>query len=204
VHRDIKPANIFLCRSGRDLDFVKVLDFGLVKGEEIPAAAANLTQAGIFYGTPSYTSPELARAEADQVDRRSDIYSLGCVAFWLLTGRPVFEAGHPMGVLIKHTTEEPDPPSRHAPVPPELDAIILRCLRKAKAERFQTVDELADQLVEFQRGYPWSLPEAQEWWEAYAFQEATTVDDAEVAPTTSIPPGARVEKEWDSAAAARG
>ena len=97
VHRDIKPANIYLCRYGRDVDFVKVLDFGMVKQTTTDAdeTSAGLTQLGTFAGTPAYASPEMAQGLVDQIDARSDIYALGCVTFWLLTGRRVFEGANP-------------------------------------------------------------------------------------------------------------
>ena len=166
VHRDVKPANIYLCRYGREVDYVKVLDFGMVKGGW---GDKDLTQVGTFAGTPQYASPEMASGLVDQVDGRSDIYSLGVVAFRLLTGRPLFEGETAMQVLLKHVHDEPDPPSRYAPsTPPELDQLILDCLTKVPAERVASADELDARLEAIQRSYTWSTQRAREWWDAHA------------------------------------
>jgi serine/threonine-protein kinase len=168
VHRDIKPANIFLCRYGREFDFVKVLDFGLVKrvGEQ-PEDEAGITMIGSFIGTPSYGSPELASG-SPEADPRSDIYSLGCVAFWLLTGRPVFQAPTLPLLLVKHINEEAEPPSRHAKtqVPAALDALVLDCLRKDKNDRPQSADAIAERLAAIEVP-PWTSKQALEWWGNY-------------------------------------
>ncbi len=166
VHRDIKPANIYLCRYGREVDYVKILDFGMVKGEW---GDASLTQVGTFAGTPHYASPEMASGLVDQVDGRSDIYALGVVAFWLLTGRPLFEGETAMQVLMKHVHDEPEPPSRYAPnTPPELDELILDCLKKEPAKRVASADELDAKLATVERSCPWSMEQAREWWESQA------------------------------------
>ena len=169
VHRDIKPANIFLCRYGRDLDLVKILDFGMVK-QIVPDAgetSAQLTQMGTFAGTPAYASPEMAQGFVDQIDARSDIYALGCVAFWLLTGRRVFEGDNPMQILARHISERPEAPSRHAPgaVPSELDQLVLDCLEKDPKRRLQSVDELNARLTRVPVPTPWSMERARQWWD---------------------------------------
>lgn len=168
VHRDIKPANVFLCRYGRELDFAKVLDFGLVKYERhAPGySGESVTQAGFFTGTPAYASPELARGEHNVIDARSDVYSLGCLGFYLLTGRTVFEAENPMQMLMKQATEEPPAPSTVAPrsVPPSLDRVILDCLAKETADRIQSADELRERLTLVREELPWSLESAIELW----------------------------------------
>jgi serine/threonine-protein kinase len=169
VHRDIKPANIFLCRQGRDVDVVKVLDFGLVKGEQVEASDQHLTLEGSFYGTPAYASPEAAQGQLDRIDGRSDLYSLGCVAYWLLTGRPVFEAATPMEILVQHTRAMPDPPSRHLEdgFPEDLDRVILDLLEKDQSGRIGSADELDARLRELQATIPWPEAEATRWWQRH-------------------------------------
>jgi hypothetical protein len=167
VHRDVKPANIFLCRYGRDLDFVKVLDFGLVKhSDERSRGDAKLTEVGGFAGTPAYGSPESAEGGDTEVDARSDIYSLGCVAYWLLTGSTVFEASSPMLMLVQHLHTEPAPPSAAAPgdVPLAMDELILSCLQKRAADRPASADEVAERLRGIRFDCPWSAERARAWW----------------------------------------
>ena len=168
IHRDVKPANIFTCRLGPDLDFVKVLDFGLVKstGEEAGGATA-LTQEGSVAGTPAFMAPEMALGDGS-VDGRADIYALGCVAYWLLTGQPVFAAETPVATLLKHVQEQPIPPSRRTEmvIPEELDAVVLSCLAKDPAERPQTAEELDARLA----ACPvttWTKEMAEEWWKLH-------------------------------------
>ena len=168
VHRDIKPANIFLCRYGLELDFVKVLDFGLVKHSGASSTGeVKLTEVGAFAGTPAYVSPESAMGE--EVDGRTDVYSLGCVAYWLLTGRTVFEAINPMQMLIKHVNEEPDPPSRRTelPIPPQLDEIVLECLRKDKTRRPHSAEDLMNALNVVQLREKWTEDRARAWWDRH-------------------------------------
>jgi serine/threonine-protein kinase len=154
------------CRYGREVDYVKILDFGMVKGEW---GDASLTQVGTFAGTPHYASPEMASGLVDQVDGRSDIYALGVVAFRLITARPLFEGESAMQVLMKHVNDEPEPPSRYAPnTPPEVDELVLDCLQKEPAKRVATADELDQRLATIERSYPWSMEQAREWWESQA------------------------------------
>ncbi len=164
VHRDIKPANIYLCHYGRDFDFVKILDFGMVK--QSLGSASGLTQFGTFAGTAHYAAPEMAEGLIDKIDGRSDIYALGCVAFWLLTGRPVFEAETVMKLLVKHIHDEPAPPSRFATgVPAELDRLILDCLEKDLEKRVGSADELDARLASVPTMVPWTSTLARAWWE---------------------------------------
>jgi serine/threonine-protein kinase len=178
VHRDIKPANIFLCRYGRDLDFVKVLDFGLVKRSgELSRGDAKLTEVGGFAGTPAYGSPESAEGAETPVDARSDIYSLGCVAHWLLTGSTVFKASSPMLMLVQHLHTEPEPPSKSADgaVPPALDDLVLSCLQKQPADRPASVDEITERLRRIHLEAPWSAAHAREWWASVEPAAATRI-----------------------------
>jgi serine/threonine-protein kinase len=168
IHRDVKPANIYLCRLGRDYDFVKVLDFGLVKYDhdesllETMKGAADLTT-----GTPAYMAPEMA--SGDSVDRRADLYALGCVAYWLLTGEMVFAAETPLKMLIQHIQAVPVPPSIRSgrPVPPELERLIMRCLEKDPANRPSTADELLADLERIQLEVTWDQVQARTWWEEH-------------------------------------
>ncbi len=170
VHRDIKPANIFICRYGLEYDFVKVLDFGLVKyvGDEMPRGP-ELTDVGIFAGTPAYGSPEAVTGDRGAIDARSDIYSLGCVAYWLLTGRTVFDAPTPMMMLVQHVRQPPERPSGQTElaVPPALDELILECLRKDKAERPQSVAVLDARLAAVDSGAAWTQTQARQWWDLH-------------------------------------
>src|SRR5688572_9990984 len=132
VHRDIKPANIYACRMGLEYDFVKVLDFGLVKIHDRRRGADSLaTLDHTTTGTPAYMAPETILGDAD-VDRRADVYALGCVAYFLLTGQLVFEADTSMKMLLQHVNAKPVPPSQRSelPIPKELDDLILACLEK--------------------------------------------------------------------------
>ena len=168
VHRDIKPANIHVGCVGLEHDFVKVLDFGLVKEVKRPSPDDSLiTAAGLALGTPSYMAPELALAET--VDARADLYALGCVAYYLVTGRLVFEADNPMRVMVKHVEEKPVPPSQRTdlPIPPSLDAAILGCLAKDPAARTPSATALADALAAAAVDVaPWGEAEAAAWWSA--------------------------------------
>jgi serine/threonine protein kinase len=169
IHRDVKPANIFLCRYGREVDFVKLLDFGLVKTEGLLTATPELTRADAFAGTPTYAAPEMARGDAVAVDARADIYSLGCVAFWLLAARPPFEADSAVEMLMKHAGESPQRLSAISPqpVPEALDRLVLECLAKEPADRCPSADALDTRLMEIQKSHPWPAARAREWWHRY-------------------------------------
>jgi serine/threonine-protein kinase len=169
VHRDIKPANLYSCRMGVVYDFVKVLDFGLVKYESQEDAATKLTVEGVTSGTPAYMPPEMALG-SDAVDQRADIYSLGCVGYWLLTGQLVFAGESPMAMVVEHVNTAPTPPSQRTEtqVPAELDRIILKCLAKDPSERYQSALELAADLETCCSTVPaWSNKEAREWWQIH-------------------------------------
>jgi serine/threonine-protein kinase len=160
LHRDIKPQNLFLSRLGLDFDVVKVLDFGLVKA--LDEGAAQLTTEGVLTGTPAYMPPERVMGAA--ADERSDLYSLGCVAYWMLTGRPVF-AGEPMTVMIHHARTAPQPPSKICgPIPDRLEQIVLSCLEKAPEKRPASAVELWRQLGEVALTAAWTPDRAEGWW----------------------------------------
>ena len=173
VHRDIKPANLFVCRMGVTVDFVKVLDFGLVKGALIigdPTDPSDdqgrLTRPNTVFGTPECMSPE--QGTGAETDGRSDIYSLGCVAYWLLTGRTVFEAATPLAMLLEHVNTPPPPPSKHVAVPAELEKLVMRCLEKQPDRRPASAREL-DEMLE--RCTPevgaWTQEQARAWWDRH-------------------------------------
>src|SRR5262245_48612207 len=164
IHRDIKPANIFACRLGPDRDFVKVLDFGLVKMTEHPTMT-QLTADHATAGTPAYMAPELALGQTD-IDSRADLYSVGCVAYWLLTGEPVFTGETPMATLIAQVQSIPVPPSRRTElfVPKVLDEIVMACLAKDPADRPQTAEELDRRLAASNLAGSWQPDDAREWW----------------------------------------
>ena len=168
VHRDIKPANIFLCRLGPDDDFVKVLDFGLVKHITPMATDSLISMAGRAVGTPAYMAPETALGAVD-VDGRADIYSLGCVAYFLLTGQIVFARPSPMSTLLAHLNDQPEPLTAKSelPVPPALEALILECLSKDPAARPASAAVLGRRLAEVIPGRSWSAEEAHAWWELH-------------------------------------
>jgi serine/threonine-protein kinase len=165
VHRDIKPANIHVGRLGLRHDFVKVLDFGLVKA--VDASGATQTQAtstGLTPGTPAYMAPEMALGQ--QIDGRTDIYALGCVAYYLLTGRLAFE-GEGLQMLVKRLHEDPVPPSQRTelPVPAELDVAIMACLSRDPAGRPDAA-ALAASLASI-RITPWTESDAVVWWSTH-------------------------------------
>jgi eukaryotic-like serine/threonine-protein kinase len=166
IHRDVKPANIYLCRLGREYDFVKVLDFGLVKYDQDQSIMDTVkATSDLTTGTPAYMAPEMANG--DPVDRRADLYALGCVAYWLLTGRMVFEAESPLKMLIQHIQAQPVPPSVRGgrPVPPALEQLVLRCLAKDPASRPSSADAILSELDRLELQRPWDQERAREWWE---------------------------------------
>ncbi|HEX5110128.1 MAG TPA: serine/threonine-protein kinase [Vicinamibacterales bacterium] len=169
VHRDIKPANIYVCRMGLEFDFVKVLDFGLVKSNARARTTDSLaTLDHTTTGTPAYMAPEIILGSAD-VDRRADVYALGCVAYYLLTGELVFQADTPMKMLVEHLHTEPVPPSARTelPVPEELDRLVLACLQKDPRKRPQSAGELFRMALKCQSCEGWTWDTAQAWWQTH-------------------------------------
>ena len=168
VHRDIKPANIFVCRLGPDDDFVKVLDFGIVKHVEGTATLTMLTMEGGTMGTPAYMAPEIALGQRN-MDGRADIYSLGCVAYYLLTGDPVFSAETPVGMALAHVHDEPVRPSERSEfqIPAALEAIILECLAKDPTARPTSAAVLDARLAATVLHDAWTPELAHAWWERH-------------------------------------
>jgi serine/threonine protein kinase len=179
VHRDIKPANIFVCRAADEVDVVKVLDFGLVLARaregraQGPAQTGTpperLTQQGAYLGTPTFIAPEQALGLA--VDARADLYALGCVGWWLLTGKLVFETTDTLAALAAHLTHVPPPlrPLVPGSLPPELEKLIEQCLAKSPADRPGSARELSRALraIRFEASEAWTLERGEEWWRTF-------------------------------------
>jgi len=163
VHRDIKPANLFCAYRGGEYDVAKLLDFGLAKPMVEPGDM-HLTQAGVITGSPLYMSPEQATGDA-AMDARSDIYSLGAVMYYLLTGQSPFAYDNPVKVMIAHASEAVAPLRDLRPeIPYQLEEIILRCLEKDPGDRFQTATALRQALQDVELEEPWSSDQAAAWW----------------------------------------
>jgi serine/threonine-protein kinase len=179
VHRDLKPSNLFACRMGLDVDYIKVLDFGLVKHEtQSGAEQMKLTAVDAISGTPAYMAPEMV-SDSETVGPAADVYALGCVAYWLLTGKFVFEAPNATAMLLRHLQQKPGAPSILSPhkIPAELDELILACLQKDPAARPKTAVELGRRLGECPVDRQWTREIAQDWWAANMTRAA--VNDSE-------------------------
>jgi eukaryotic-like serine/threonine-protein kinase len=164
VHRDIKPANIMLNRRGGEPDVAKVLDFGLVKAQDDDKRAGT-TQQGSLTGTPLYMSPEAIELP-NSVDARSDLYAVGAVGYFLLTGLPVFDASSVVDLCQKHLTTPPVPPSERVRTtfPAELESALMACLEKSRAKRPQTARDLAQLIARSTEATQWSIEDSDAWW----------------------------------------
>jgi len=185
IHRDIKPANIILSTRAGIADFVKVLDFGLVKALEAVDVEehAKLTQANVSVGTPYYMSPE-AVERPDTISAQSDIYAIGAVGYFLLTGSPVFTGKTVMDICMKHVRAVPDSPSKRlgAPLSPSLEALILRCLAKDPKSRPASCRAMIEELAHSQPNQVWTQAEAERWWSGVK----APVASASEAPSTMV------------------
>jgi serine/threonine-protein kinase len=160
IHRDVKPGNIMICERGGTPDVAKLLDFGLVLPRSEGAKSEKLTQDGTVAGTPAYLSQEQVGGE-EAVDARSDIYSVGALAYFLLTGRPPFTGRTGMKLIAAHLYEVPEPLSRHRPdVPADLEAVILRCLAKDPNARFPDAESLNAALSSCAAAGQWTATKA--------------------------------------------
>jgi len=178
IHRDIKPKNIITCERGGSHDVAKLLDFGLVRSHGSGPDADNLTQEGALAGTPAYMSPEQADGKKD-LDARSDIYSLGAVAYYLLTGQPPFVRPTQLQTLIAHACDPPIPPVQiRSEVPPDLQAVVLQCLEKAPARRFPDARSLDKALADCRAAGLWTEERAVAWWHGRSANGASSAANA--------------------------
>ncbi len=186
VHRDVKPANIFLTHRGGVYDFIKLLDFGLVKAVD-GREQASLTSANAMAGTPMYLSPEGINSP-EKVDARSDLYAFGAVAFYLLTGTPVFEGESVIEICMKHTREQPETPSQRLgkPVSEDLEKIIMQCLEKDPAQRPQSAAEIVQKLSKCQLGETWTIQDASIWWKLKMVSDDTLIQSAPEIEASSV------------------
>ena len=181
VHRDIKPSNVFLTQRGGMFDFAKVLDFGLAKQIETEGNSA-ITQTGVLMGTPRYLAPETIYG-TDKIDARADIYNLGGVAYWMLTGRPPFASESSVEVIIDHVKTVPTPPSQvtEVPIPGQLDSIVMKCLEKKPQDRYVNACQVEEALSAIHFDDPWTQAKARDWWSLHAPEvaggETCYVDD---------------------------
>lgn len=166
IHRDIKPSNVILCNRGGVYDVVKLLDFGLVRTQALDAGGAGLTQAGRIFGTPDYMSPEQAAGNRE-LDARSDVYSLGAVAYFLATGRPPFVRDSVVQTLAAHINEPAASlRANHAELDEDLESVVLRCLTKDPDHRFPDMTSLEQALGACHSANQWTQSEAASWWRA--------------------------------------
>jgi len=167
LHRDIKPSNIFVCRLGQQTDFVKILDFGLVKSVIPQQKDLDLTAEQTVLGSPAFMAPETIGNL--RMDYRADLYSLGCVGYWLLTGGLVFPSETALAMAVAHAKAEPVPPSSRTEmaVPEALDRIILECLAKNPEERPPSAADLAARLIGCGCEEPWTVQAAADWWDIH-------------------------------------
>lgn len=188
VHRDIKPANIYVCRMGGEVDFVKVLDFGLARRVDTAGAESRLTMVGELLGTPPYMAPEAISGQ--EVDGRADLYSLGCVAYRMLTGQNVFEGTGLMQVLASHLQKEPrDVRELAAGVPDGLARIVMGCLAKAPSERPSGSAVLMRELEATGLAARWTPERAQSWWAEHAQGAAEEKTSNETMLLCRVPDG---------------
>lgn len=182
IHRDIKPANLFVCQRGADRDFVKVLDFGLVKIEEAEPDA-KLTEVGAIPGTPAYMAPELSQGQEASV--ASDVYAVGCVGYQLLTGHMMWpDRPLPMQQIFAHVQEAPPPIPAELGVDPALERAVMRCLAKTPGERPESIAALEDALRATELAEAWTAERAERWWQGV---KPMDVEELGMSPTLPAP-----------------
>jgi tRNA A-37 threonylcarbamoyl transferase component Bud32 len=197
IHRDVKPANILLNRRGGMYDVVKLLDFGLVKATD--GSSDSKTREGVV-GTPLYMSPEACRTP-EAVDARSDLYAVGAVGYFLLTGTPVFSGSSVMEILNQQVTAPVQPPHERLgrAVSSELESLLMRCLAKSAADRPATAVVVIEELERCPAG-EWTQALARKWWDDFAPQrsyqpDSDTALSAEIAATVVVEPQEKTELE---------
>ena len=164
IHRDLKPANIFAARRGGMHDVAKVLDFGLVKDREAEVGDPRLSREHTVQGTPTFMAPEQVLG-LPTLDHRIDLYALGCVAYTVLTGRPPFDGGSSVAVMVAHAKTPVDPPSKYRPgLPTDLERVVLRCLEKHPDDRYPDAVALERDLAACTSASEWDEREARRWW----------------------------------------
>jgi serine/threonine-protein kinase len=174
IHRDIKPGNVMVCERGGQHDTAKLLDFGLVVPLGGSPGDEKLTQEGAITGTPAYMSPEQAGGQ-DEIDARCDIYSVGALAYFLLTGQPPFAGRRGVKMLAAHLYEPPPPLTSRCPgVPAELEAVVIKCLAKAPGDRYADVRSLDTALRACNTVGPWTEEDAAQWWQFQSGSQAAT------------------------------
>jgi eukaryotic-like serine/threonine-protein kinase len=186
VHRDITPANIYLCRMGLEFDFVKVLDFGLATFQDQKTMERTLlTSDHTTTGTPAFMAPEVILE--GEVDERTDVYALGCVAYYLLTGEIVFEADTPMKMFLQHLQTAPVPPSQRTEmaIPKDVENLVLSCLEKDPHRRPQNAAEVLRRLGRIRSFERWDNDAAKAWWQTHLVELAGPLS---AVPATSLEP----------------
>jgi serine/threonine-protein kinase len=184
VHRDLKPANVFLAMRGGEADVVKVLDFGLVKLTQDPAAS-QLTADMTVSGTPHFMSPEQATASRE-LDTRSDIYAIGAIGYLMVTGEPPFDGENAMDIMIKHARDPVVPPSQRGfEIPSDLETVLLHCLEKKPSDRFASVKEVMRALDACVSAGKWTMNRAEAWWLQRANEE---LEKTHTKHSPAIPP----------------
>lgn len=189
IHRDIKPLNIVLCRTGGEPDFVKVLDFGLVREVELPADQV-VTESQVVAGTPLYIAPERLR-DPKHIDARCDIYSLGVVGYNVLTGQELFHGVNALEITHQTLHTAAPRPSLNSPhsIPPPLDDLIVQCLAKDPQARPASMAEIIERLDGIAAEHPWDWRQAAAWWERHADETGVVQPDAsgeKLAPAQSV------------------
>jgi hypothetical protein len=201
VHRDVKPENLFVSRTGDEVDFLKVLDFGIARIDDAEEDAT-VTRAGWVHGTPAYMPPEVCNGQ--RADPRSDVYSLGAVLYYLLTAAPPFTAPTAAAVMVAHVSEAPTPPSRHAPVPENVERVVMRCLSKDPSARFESARELDEALSACTESRAWTRDDAHAFWTTFRVRpraamrsraDAEVDEQAATQQRPSIPGGVKAARE---------